>query len=165
MGHFSLKSFLLGTGFGLSLLVVSIVLNGTAPLVAFAQSNSQFDLNSDGRINALDMFSILPYFNSQSDGSQPILNMSININTQSNVLSYNVSYANLSGPETASHIHDAGGEIVYDFGQSHPQTSPKVGSWNYSEGLEQQILGGQMYVNIHTAQNPSGEVKDRKSVV
>ena len=37
--------------------------------------------------------------------------------------------------------------------------SPKIGSWNYNEADEDRILRGETYVNIHTVNHSTGEIR------
>jgi len=84
----------------------------------------------------------------------------VDVDTVNNILSYNLSYQGLSGTETAAHIHgfaprgaNAGVLIGLSTG------SPKVGTFNYAENQEANILAGQTYVNIHTDSFPGGEIR------
>lgn len=82
------------------------------------------------------------------------------VNTQTNTLSYYIVVGNLSAPETAAHIHgpaDPGlnaGVLV-----GLPAGSVKTGVWNYPEAIENDILAGRTYINVHTAGFPGGEVR------
>lgn len=83
-----------------------------------------------------------------------------NINPTTNNLDFYILYGGLVGVETAAHIHglalpgtNAG--VLFPL----PAGSPKVGTWNYPEAQEQNILDGMMYVNIHTAFAPGGEIR------
>jgi hypothetical protein len=79
------------------------------------------------------------------------------------------SFAGLSGPATAAHIHgpaDAGknaGVIVPLSQKDTPFTSPFKGSATLPDdkaaALAAALSGGQAYVNIHTAANPGGEIR------
>lgn len=82
------------------------------------------------------------------------------INTNANTLKFYIAYGGLSSPETAAHIHGPAGPgvnagIVFPL----PAGSPKSGVWNYPEPMEQDILEGKMYVNIHTAMFGGGEIR------
>ena len=37
--------------------------------------------------------------------------------------------------------------------------SPKVGTWNYPQASEDALLSGRLYVNIHSATSPGGEIR------
>ncbi len=82
------------------------------------------------------------------------------IDTDANTLSYEVTFGSLSAPEAAAHIHgpanpgaNAGVAVALPLG------NPKIGVWNYPQALEADILAGRMYVNIHTAAFPGGEIR------
>jgi Cu/Zn superoxide dismutase len=82
------------------------------------------------------------------------------IDTDANTVNFWISFAGLSSPENAAHIHGFAGPgtpagVVF----SLPAGNPKVGTWNYTEGQEASILGGLTYVNIHTNNNPGGEIR------
>jgi plastocyanin len=87
---------------------------------------------------------------------------------EGNILTFNVRYEGLSGPATAAHIHgpataaEAAGVLI--------DLAPFNGDGFGTEGTlsgrvlltsEQKawILGGQTYVNVHTQQNPPGEIR------
>lgn len=77
-----------------------------------------------------------------------------------NTLRYYIAFGGLGSPEVAAHIHGmalhgtAAGVLV-----GLPGGSPKVGAWTYPEAMEQDILDGRTYVNIHTANFGGGEIR------
>jgi uncharacterized protein (DUF1800 family) len=82
---------------------------------------------------------------------------------KSAVLAY--SYSNLTGPITGMHVHAADTSIIFDIDAATPQPDGTiiwvfvpVGSFSVADILNM-IRAGQTYVNIHTAQFPSGEIK------
>ena len=82
------------------------------------------------------------------------------IDTDANTVNFWISFAGLSSPENAAHIHGFAGPgtpagVVFGL----PAGNPKVGTWNYTEGQEASILAGLTYVNIHTNNNPGGEIR------
>ncbi|WP_124033448.1 CHRD domain-containing protein [Herpetosiphon llansteffanensis] len=84
----------------------------------------------------------------------------VDVDTINNTLSYNFSYQGLSADETAAHIHGfapRGVNAGVLFGLAIG--SPKVGTLNYSENQEANILAGQTYINIHTSAFPGGEIR------
>ncbi|MFD3166707.1 CHRD domain-containing protein [Herpetosiphon sp. NSE202] len=93
-------------------------------------------------------------------GSKGMAMGTIQIHTVANTLSYNIAYHDLSSAETAAHIHGfaprgttAG--VLFDL----PLGASKVGTINYAENQEANILAGQTYINIHTENFPGGEVR------
>jgi uncharacterized protein (DUF1800 family) len=82
---------------------------------------------------------------------------------KSAVLAY--SYSNLTGPITGMHVHASDGSIIFDIDAATPQPDGTiiwvfvpVGNFTVADILNM-IKAGQTYVNIHTAQYPSGEIK------
>ena len=77
------------------------------------------------------------------------------------VLRYKVSYTGLSGPATAAHIHgpalagqNAG--VVLPFQSA---ANPIVGEFSLTPAQLADLLAGRLYVNVHTAANPGGELR------
>jgi uncharacterized protein (DUF1800 family) len=75
------------------------------------------------------------------------------------------SYSNLTGPITGIHVHAGDGSILFDLDSATPQPDGTliwvfvpVGSFSVADILNQ-IRTGQAYLNIHTAQFPTGEIK------
>ena len=76
-------------------------------------------------------------------------------------LSWKVTYSGLSGPATAAHIHgpaDPGkeGPVVIKF--SSPAT-PIEGSETLTDAQAADLQGGKWYVNVHSAEHKSGEIR------
>jgi hypothetical protein len=82
------------------------------------------------------------------------------IDTTANTLSYDIRFSGLLAAETAAHIHGFSNYQV-NSGIQHPLPagSPKIGVWNYPEDMEQAILDGLCYVNIHSAAFGGGEIR------
>jgi hypothetical protein len=82
------------------------------------------------------------------------------IDTDANTLTYHISFTGLTSAETAAHFHGPAapgsnaGVLV-----ALPPGNPKVGVWNYPEIREADILAGRIYMNIHTSNNPGGEIR------
>jgi Cu/Zn superoxide dismutase len=87
-----------------------------------------------------------------------------NIDTCNKQLHYYIVVDVLDHPETAAHIHglalpsqNAG--VLFDLGTG----SPKVGTWDYPPNLEESILNGMTYVNVHSSVFPAGEIRGQIS--
>lgn len=78
-----------------------------------------------------------------------------------NTLTYVISYAGLTGPAGAAHIHgpaDPGGNagVVVPFADA---ASPITGTATLSAEQAAELLSGRYYVNVHTAAHGAGEVR------
>ncbi|CAB3790905.1 CHRD domain-containing protein [Pararobbsia alpina] len=83
--------------------------------------------------------------------------------TSSKTLTWKVSYADLSGPTTAAHFHgpapagqNAGVVIPIP---KDGLASPIEGKATLTEQQESDLMSGNWYFNVHTAQNPGGEIR------
>lgn len=82
----------------------------------------------------------------------------------SKLLSWDIAWQDLSGAPTGMHIHapavsGSNAGVVVNLGNISGLTSPSVGSTTISDEVAGYLLNGQSYVNIHTAQNGSGEIR------
>ena len=76
-------------------------------------------------------------------------------------LTYEITYKGLSGPATAAHIHGpaepgANAGVLVPF--SNP-ASPIKGTVTLTPQQVTDLKGGKEYVNVHTQQNPGGEIR------
>jgi hypothetical protein len=82
------------------------------------------------------------------------------------VLAWQVTFSNLSGPVTRAHIHlgNAGVAGPMLIPLCEPCTSGQRGTVHVTAKQAQVLLNNATYVNIHTARNPNGEVRGQLSV-
>ena len=74
-------------------------------------------------------------------------------------LSFLIESADLSSPESAAHIHKAPAGENGDVISGLPEGNPKEGSITLSEEDAAALLAGGLYVNIHSADHPDGEIR------
>jgi len=89
--------------------------------------------------------------------------LSATFDTSSRMLKWNITYAGLSGPATAAHFHGPApvgqnAKVQVPIAKSD-LASPIKGSATLTEQQANDLMGGQWYFNIHTAQNPPGEIR------
>jgi hypothetical protein len=83
--------------------------------------------------------------------------------TQSKVLNYTLTFNGLSGPATAAHIHGpatrtATAGVLAPLGDKNP-SSPVTGSVTLTDDQVKMLQSAKLYVNVHTAANPGGEIR------
>lgn len=86
----------------------------------------------------------------------------VQLNTQTNKLSWKVTYGNLSGPASTGHIHGpaAAGQnagVLVPF--SNVGTQPVTGEATVTPQQVADLAAGRWYVNVHTAAHPGGEIR------
>lgn len=81
--------------------------------------------------------------------------------TDTKILTYTVTYANLTGPALGAHFHgpseagkNAGIALPFKSAQS-----PIQGTATLTEAQAADLLAGKWYANVHTAANPGGELR------
>jgi hypothetical protein len=101
--------------------------------------------------------SVVPATDSQGKGT-----LTASLNTDTNVLTYRVTYSGLSGPVTAAHFHGPAAEGANAGPQvpiKAPLTSPIRGTATLTADQEKDLQNGMWYVNLHTAANKGGEIR------
>ncbi len=83
--------------------------------------------------------------------------------TTTKALAYTLTFDGLSGPATAAHFHgpaphgqNAG--VLAPIGDKNP-TSPVTGTVTLTDDQIKDLKAGKIYVNVHTAANPGGEIR------
>ena len=76
-------------------------------------------------------------------------------------LKFKLTFAKLTGPATFAHIHlgamGVSGKIVVPL--CGPCKSPVAGTVTVSAALQKDFKKHLLYVNVHTAKNPNGEIR------
>jgi len=99
----------------------------------------------------------VPPVNSAATGTAEV-----QINTNTNALTWKVTYSGLSGSASAGHIHGpaAAGQnagVVVPF--TNAGLSPVTGQTTITSQQYGDLAAGLWYVNIHTPANPNGEIR------
>lgn len=91
---------------------------------------------------------------------------SFTLNAAKTSLTFSVTASGLSGSVTAAHFHSApagvSGGVVFDVGSFVQESNGQVtinGAWNINATDLASLDAGEIYINIHTAQNPGGEIR------
>jgi CHRD domain len=106
---------------------------------------------------ALDAKSEVPPNASAATGSADI-----DYDTATKKLSWKVSYSGLTGPASAAHFHgpaEAGKNAGVEVAIPNAGTSPVEGSATLTDAQAADLVGGKLYINVHTAANPGGEIR------
>lgn len=87
----------------------------------------------------------------------------------SNLLAWDISWTPLESGEVGMHFHGPAmpGEtagIVVDIGAISGLSSPSIGSTTITDEQEADLLAGLWYVNIHSNDFPSGEIRGQVTV-
>jgi hypothetical protein len=86
----------------------------------------------------------------------------LNLNKQTNELSWTITYSGLSGPATGAHFHGpamAGANAGVVVPITGNLTSPIRGVASLTAAQAADLMAGKWYVNLHTAANPNGEIR------
>jgi hypothetical protein len=83
--------------------------------------------------------------------------------TATHTLQWDVTYGDLSGPPTMAHFHGpapVGQNAKVQIAIDKPALgNPMKGSATLTEDQANELMAGQYYFNIHTALNPTGEIR------
>jgi CHRD domain len=82
--------------------------------------------------------------------------------TTTKMLTWTVTFSDLSGPPTAAHFHgpaEAGKNAGVAVLIGNNPTSPAKGTATLTDAQAADLAGGRWYVNVHTAANRGGEIR------
>lgn len=85
----------------------------------------------------------------------------VTYDTATKKVSWKGTYSGLSGPATAAHFHGPA-EKGQNAGVAVPidaKASPFEGSATLTDAQAADLTAGKLYVNVHTAANPNGEIR------
>ena len=93
-------------------------------------------------------------------------NADITYDTATKNLTWTVTFAGLKGPSTAAHFHgpaEAGKNagVVIPIGNN--PTSPATGMATLTDAQAADLMAGNWYVNVHTAEHRGGEIRGQVS--
>ncbi len=102
----------------------------------------------------------VPPVNTQGSGTA-----ALTYDPSTRVLTWNVTYSGLSGPATMAHIHgpaaagkNAGVEVWLSR-RGAGASSPITGQTTLTSAQAQQLMAGDLYINVHTKAHPAGEIR------
>ena len=84
------------------------------------------------------------------------------LDTSTSQLRWKISYSGLSGPVTAGHFHGPASKTEsagVAIGFKGNMSSPITGEATLTPVQMGELFDGKWYVNLHTAQNPKGEIR------
>lgn len=93
---------------------------------------------------------------------------SVDFDPATNELSWMIEFSGLSGAATAAHFHGpaasgANAGVQVNIGETSGLVSPMEGSAELTSEQASMLLDGELYINIHTAANPNGEIRGQVS--
>jgi hypothetical protein len=81
------------------------------------------------------------------------------------VVTWSITTHDLSGPATMAHFHGPAGPgknagvLVWLSKKGAPASSPITGQATLTPAQAKEFMAGQMYINVHTKDHPSGEIR------
>ena len=98
----------------------------------------------------------------QGNDSKGTGNADVTYDTTTKMITWRVTFDNLTGPATAAHFHGpaapgANAGVALLIGNN--PTSPATGSATLDDAKAADLMAGRWYVNVHTAANRGGEIR------
>ncbi|UKJ09219.1 CHRD domain-containing protein [Solitalea lacus] len=145
-----------------------LVLLGMALAFTLPLTTSCSEDDSNPIINT-SMFDVSGVLNAQSE-VPPVISvatgsLSGTYDGDINLLTYSITWSNLTGAASAMHFHGPAAPGVSASPTLTIQGFPAAAAGSYSsqatltEDQERQLLDGNWYLNIHTPTNPNGEIR------
>jgi predicted secreted protein with PEFG-CTERM motif len=136
-----------------SVLLVGVVLAGTRP--AYAET---FECTT-----SLDGSQEVPAVETDGTGTA-----TLTFDSETRELGWEIEFSDLSGNATAAHFHGAAASgsnagVQVDIGDISGLDSPMNGTAVLSAVQATALLDGEIYINIHTEENPDGEIRGQVS--
>jgi Cu/Zn superoxide dismutase len=108
------------------------------------------------------------FFTASLDGNQEVPAVTTSASGTATIvldrsgLHFRVTVNGLSGPITGSHFHQASagasGGVVHGITESY-EGNTATGTWEISPDMISELLAGNLYINVHTSDNPGGEIR------
>lgn len=146
-----------------SLLVVSIALWGCPAMDGNGDVNGNDNAGGEQRsfTATLDGGQETPPVETEGSGSG-----TFTLNAEQTELSFTVTASGLSGPVTLAHFHrgaaGVAGPVAVDIFGSLEEADGNItleGVWEVTEDDVADLLNGDIYINLHTAEHPAGEIR------
>ena len=105
----------------------------------------------------LDSKSEVPPNTSAGTGSADV-----DYDAASKKLSWKLTYSGLTGPATAAHFHGPaapGANAGVKVAIPNATATPVEGSATLTDEQAADLMAGKLYINVHTAANPGGEIR------
>ena len=145
--HRALRTRLLAATVGSSLVLAACSSTPMTPATSGSMSSFRATLSGASEVPA----------NSTTGGGS----LTATYDKGTSILNWKLSYSGLTGPATAAHFHGpampgTNAPPVVPF--SSP-ASPIEGQTTLTPAQAADLMGGKWYVNVHTKQNPDGEIR------
>jgi CHRD domain-containing protein len=148
-------------------LISAAIAVGLVALTAAAGAGSQASVRKVNASAAMNAGQEVPAPSASAANAKGAFTATVTSDGTGATFTWKLVFTDLTGPATAAHLHvaarkEAGDVIV---GLCGPCTNGQTGSGKLEEGDVSALRAGRVYVNIHTARNPDGEVRGQLDIV